>query len=148
MRFSCQWFSRRFASRSCYVQSCLYWLCWFSANFVQARFPPLTRDKTAAGNWAQFCAPPCLSSTLTRPFLHLSIVVVSRYTGRESPVILFSVPDGHTKPSPTAGLKAKVRKLNHKWSFISCARLSFLYARRDSSVNFRFSCFRQFKHCV
>ena len=32
----------------------------------------------------------------------------SRYTGRECPVVLFSVPDGHTKPSPTAGNKAKV----------------------------------------
>ncbi|CAH3119198.1 unnamed protein product [Porites lobata] len=31
----------------------------------------------------------------------------SRYTGRECPVVLFSVPDGHTKPSPTAGNKAK-----------------------------------------
>ncbi|XP_058947163.2 bifunctional glutamate/proline--tRNA ligase [Pocillopora verrucosa] len=31
----------------------------------------------------------------------------SRYTGRENPCILFSVPDGHTKPSPTGGAKAK-----------------------------------------
>lgn len=31
----------------------------------------------------------------------------SRYTGRESPCILFSVPDGHTKPSPTGGVKTK-----------------------------------------
>ncbi|PFX18452.1 Bifunctional glutamate/proline--tRNA ligase [Stylophora pistillata] len=31
----------------------------------------------------------------------------SRYTGRESPCILFSVPDGHTKPSPTGGSKVK-----------------------------------------
>ncbi|XP_068687645.1 bifunctional glutamate/proline--tRNA ligase-like [Montipora foliosa] len=31
----------------------------------------------------------------------------SRYTGRECPLILFSVPDGHTKPSPTGGSKAK-----------------------------------------
>ncbi|XP_067018170.1 bifunctional glutamate/proline--tRNA ligase-like [Acropora muricata] len=31
----------------------------------------------------------------------------SRYTGRECPLILFSVPDGHTKPLPTAGSKTK-----------------------------------------
>ena len=36
------------------------------------------------------------------------LFICSRYTGRECPVILFSVPDGHTKPSPTAGSKAKV----------------------------------------
>ena len=32
----------------------------------------------------------------------------SRYTGCESPCILFSVPDGHAKPSPTGGVKPKV----------------------------------------
>ncbi|KAJ7353793.1 hypothetical protein OS493_032378 [Desmophyllum pertusum] len=32
------------------------------------------------------------------------------WDGRESPCILFSVPDGHTKPSPTGGAKTKVSR--------------------------------------
>ena len=38
--------------------------------------------------------------------------IYSRYTGRESPCILFSVPDGHTKPSPTGGAKTKVSRVS------------------------------------
>ncbi|RMX52849.1 hypothetical protein pdam_00011314 [Pocillopora damicornis] len=37
-----------------------------------------------------------------------------RYTGRENPCILFSVPDGHTKPSPTGGAKAKELVVSQK----------------------------------
>ena len=36
------------------------------------------------------------------------LFIFSRYTGRDSPCILFSVPDGHMKPSPTGGAKTKV----------------------------------------
>ena len=45
----------------------------------------------------------------------------SRYTGRECPVVLFSVPDGHTKPSPTAGNKAKVSHRERRGYVIHCS---------------------------
>lgn len=31
----------------------------------------------------------------------------SRYSGRESPCVLFNIPDGHVKEMPTAGSKHK-----------------------------------------
>ncbi|PSN42202.1 Bifunctional glutamate/proline--tRNA ligase [Blattella germanica] len=39
---------------------------------------------------------------------------ISRYTGREGPVILFAIPDGHTKESPTSGPSKKTKEISNK----------------------------------
>ena len=51
-----------------------------------------------------------LSNVLEKDCIYCGsfLYVCSRYTGRDSPCILFAVPDGHTKPSPTGGAKTKV----------------------------------------
>lgn len=60
---------------------------------------------------AQFCGKKVIH-------VHAFLFFCSRYTGRESPCILFSVPDGHTKPSPTGGAKTKVSRVLCDFIFI------------------------------
>jgi hypothetical protein len=40
--------------------------------------------------------------------------ICSRYTGRESPLILFAIPDGHTKESVIAAPAKKTKEITNK----------------------------------
>ena len=43
-------------------------------------------------------------------FLLTLFCLYSRYTGKESSCVLFSIPDGHTKAMPTSGSKQKAKQ--------------------------------------